>query len=165
MSEVHWLREVPAEIRVHSPLTPLGYEDFFYGPSRPIEMSPEAWARALHSAPVRLRLVLGIAVFTQRRVLGLRLGRHSAERLFGWTVAERGDHWFRLEAVSWMGEANLLFHRDERHVSVATFLRYDRRIGKIIWTPVSHGHRRVGLALLGYVLNTAASRASRLSTA
>ena len=166
MARVHWLPEVPGEIRSHDPLMVSNYEDLFYGPPAPsIDMSPEAWAAVLQRAPARLRRLLRMALFTQRRILGLRLRRHSAAHLLGWNVAERGDHWFRLEASSWMGEAHLVFHSDERHVSVATFLRYDRPIGKVIWAPVAFGHRMVGLALLSYVLNASTLRLSRrLST-
>ena len=161
MARVRWLNEVPPEIRSHDTLAHADYEDMFYGPAKPLDMSPEAWTRNLQRAPARLLLVLRMALLAQRRILGLRLQRPSTQHPLGWKLAERGDHWFRLEAASWMGEGHLVFHRDGRHVSVATFLRYDWYIGKLIWAPMSYGHRMVGLALLGYVLNAPQSPLSR----
>lgn len=162
MSPVHWLREVPAEIRAHDTLVGANYEDIFYGLAiDAVDMSPEAWARSFYGAPARLRLVLRLAHFTQRRVLGMRLNRDSPHHFLGWELAARGDHWFRLEAISWMGEGHLIFHRDRQRVSVATILRYDRRIGKVIWVPVSRLHALVGLLLLRYALEDPSLRLSR----
>ena len=131
---------------------------------RPIDMSAERWARALaDTAPSGVRLLLRLAVLVQRRLLGLRLEpRPSASHLLGWRLADHGDHWFRLEADSpWLGTAHLVFLRDEGQVSVATFLRYRRRIAALVWAPVSLLHGLVGLVILRHVVTAPSMTAAR----
>lgn len=158
MATVRFQRRIPDAVRTHDMLSRADYSDMFTGATREsITMSPEQWTRALlHEAPVRIRLILGLASLVQRKILGLRLDGHATNNLFGWRLAARGDHWFILESQSWLGQAHLLFHQDQRQVSVATLLWYKRRIGAVIWLPVSLLHRQVGLALLRYAVNAPA---------
>jgi hypothetical protein len=39
-------------------------------------------------------------------------------------------------------------HADDEQLSFASFIRYDRWLGKIVWPPVSLIHRQVALALV-----------------
>ena len=163
MSSVHWERSVPDEISGHDTLVNPDYADVFFGwVAAPTVRSPEAWARALiQDAPLRLRVLLRVAVLVQTNLLGLRLSRRpSPDHFLGWRIAARGDHWFRLEAASWFGVAHLVFHFDRRRVSVATFIRYDHRLSRLIWLPVSYGHRHVGLAILRYAVSAPSLRMS-----
>jgi hypothetical protein len=61
----------------------------------------------------------------------------------GWKIADRGDSWIRVEASSWFMTANIVFQIDEGRVSFATFIRYDRPVAALVWTPVSIIHRAI----------------------
>jgi hypothetical protein len=156
VASAHWQRDVPDAIRALDTLERVDYGDLFTATAgEPVAITPERWARALHhGAPFRVRLILGAALLVQRRILGLRLERGpAATNMLGWRLAERGRNWFRLEAVSWMGEAHLLIHAEGRQVSIATLLRYDHRMSPLVWTPISTLHRQVGLALVRYAVS------------
>jgi hypothetical protein len=162
MSAVYWARTVPDELRAHDTMIDPDYSDIFFGTvATPVELTP-AWIRSvLSNAPARLRLALGLALLTQRYVLGLQLERgRTADHLIGWSIADRGDHWFRLEAASRLGRGHLVFHLDGRRLAMATFLRHDRWVGRLIWAPVSLGHRAVGLALVRYATTWTGSQES-----
>ncbi|QFU87217.1 DUF2867 domain-containing protein [Amycolatopsis sp. YIM 10] len=119
------------------------YTDTF---SRPINetATPEQWARALFGdvPGPGARLIW-------RGLLGLRLSRGpSAETVAGWRIAERGDDWIRLETTSWFLTANLLVTAADDRLTLSTYLRYDRRIGYLVWPPLSAVHRRLAPGLL-----------------
>jgi hypothetical protein len=109
--------------------------------------SPEQWARAA------VEDAAGLAgQFVWRVLVGLRLERRPApDCVGGWKVADRGDSWIRLEAASWFLTAHLVVRVDDGHVSVATFIRYDRPIAALVWPPLSAGHR---LAMPGLLRHT-----------
>jgi hypothetical protein len=139
VSTIVGVHNVPAAIRSHDTLARPDYVDLFTGPARgATERSPEEWARAVledtptgRSAPVLWRL------------LGLRLGpRPSPDCIQGWRIADRGDDWIRIETASWFVTAHAVVQVDEDQLSLALFLRYDRRIAALIWAPVSVMHRR-----------------------
>ncbi|MBV9100672.1 MAG: hypothetical protein JOZ46_06025 [Candidatus Dormibacteraeota bacterium] len=156
---VRWRREAPQRIREHDTLDRVDYADTFAGlASAPLALTPAAWAQALGpSAPWRMRLIVRAAHLVQRRVLGLRLDpRHAANHVLGWRLADAGDHWFRMEAAGWLGQAHLVFHMDGDEVCIGTLLRYDHRMAAIVWAPVSLLHRQVGLALLRYLITAPA---------
>ena len=145
---VAWQRDVPESIRSLVGLTSPDYVDLFTARTNEAsEKSAEDWARvALEEAPDHLRLAV---VLAQRLVLGLRLGpRRSPDYILGWKIADRGDRWVRTEAASWMMTASLVFKVDEAELSVATSVRYDRRMAALVWPPISIVHRKVGLALM-----------------
>jgi len=145
---VAWQRDVPESIRSLVGLTSPDYVDLFTARTNEAsEKSAEDWARvALEEAPDHLRLAV---VLAQRLVLGLRLGpRRSPDYILGWKIADRGDSWVRTEAASWMMTASLVFKVDEAELSVATSVRYDRRMAALVWPPISIVHRKVGLALM-----------------
>src|SRR4029450_1567378 len=87
--------------------------------------------------------------FIWRGILGLRLkSRPSTGRVGGWKIADRGEDWIRLEAASWFMTAHLVTGLGDGHLSVGTFIRYDRPIAALIWVPVSAVHRRLMPGLL-----------------
>lgn len=106
--------------------------------------TPEQWARAMFgdvpSAAGRL---------IWRGLLGLRLSRgQSPDTVAGWRIAERGEGWIRLEATSWFLTGNLVVRTADGRVSLATFLRYERTLGRLVWPPLSAVHRRLAPGLL-----------------
>jgi hypothetical protein len=149
-----WQRDVPESLRSLDGLARPDYADLFTARANGVsEQAAEEWARAaLEGAPDHLRLA---AVLAQRLLLGLRLGPlRSPNYILGWKIAERGNDWVRIEATSWMMAASLVFKVDEVGLSVATFVRYDRRLAAVIWPPISIVHRKVGLAMMRHALRT-----------
>jgi hypothetical protein len=109
--------------------------------------SPEEWARAAVEAA-------GLGGQVVWRVLcGLRLAwRPSPDYVGGWKIADRGDSWIRLEAASWFMTAHLVLEVDDRHLSVATFIRYDRPMAALVWPPLSAAHRFLMPGLLRHTV-------------
>jgi hypothetical protein len=100
----------------------------------------------LGDVPVPLRVLVPVA---QRLLLGLRLQlQPSPDHLLGWKIADRGDNWVRIEAASWFISSHVIFLADGGQLSLASFLRYDRRIAALIWPPVSLIHRQVTVAMM-----------------
>ena len=132
------LRQIPESIVALSGFDSTDYFDVFRVETEGTTRAPEQWARAL------LEDAAGIGgQFVFRGVLGLRLtGRRSPNHVGGWKIADRGDRWIRLEAVSWLLEAHIVVQVDEASVSVGTFLANARPIAKLIWTPMSTVHRQ-----------------------
>lgn len=150
-----WHREAPASSRALATMPHPDYTDVFTGTLHaPFDMPPDRWVRGLlRTVPRHGRLFLGAVLAVQRLVLGLRLPRRpTPDGLLGWTVTGRGDDWLRLDAASPMMRGQLVFRADGRQLSVATFVRYERRRARVIWPPVSILHRAVGLALIRYAV-------------
>jgi hypothetical protein len=144
-----WQRDVPESIRSLGGLADPDYVDLFTATTNEASEKPvEDWARIALERVMPGYLRLGVFV-AQRLLLGLRLGpRRSPDYIAGWKIADRGDSWVRIEAASWMMTASLVFKIDEARLSLATFLRYDRRMAALVWPPISIAHRKVGLALM-----------------
>lgn len=133
---------VPAEIRALSTMTGPVYADAFTMSAGVPGRSPEEWARALFED------VGGRGAQVIWRVfLGLRLTA-SPDRVAGWRIADRGDTWVRLEARSWFLTGHLVVQADDDHVTLATFVRYDRPLASRVWRPLSGCHRRLAPGLL-----------------
>ncbi len=136
-------RNVPGSIRALSSLPDAHYADFFALPTD-AAATPEQWARAMFGD------VPGPAgTLIWRGLLGLRLRRgRSPATVAGWLIAGRGEDWIRLEAASWFLTGNLLVRAADGRVSLGTFLRYERRLGHVVWPPLSAVHRRLAPGLL-----------------
>ncbi|GGP81924.1 DUF2867 domain-containing protein [Streptomyces sindenensis] len=149
--------EIPGPIRALSSLSRIDYADVFTlstdataGTDADTNVgagtgaTAELWARALFGDvpdPVE-RLIW-------RGLLGLRLSRgRSPGTVAGWRIAERGEDWIRLEAASWFLTGNLVVRAADGQVSLGTFLRYDRRLARAVWPPLSAVHRRLAPGLL-----------------
>jgi hypothetical protein len=109
--------------------------------------TPEQLVRAVLNGMPRGLLVFVSLV--QRVFLGFRLKlRPSPDRLLGWKIVGRGENWMRIEAASWFMTGHVVMHVDEGQISLASFIRYDRRPAAFVWPPVSLIHRQVALALV-----------------
>jgi hypothetical protein len=115
--------------------------------------TPERWARAMFGD------VPGPGeVLIWRGFLGLRLHRgRSPGTVAGWRIEDRDTDRIRLVATSWFLTAHLEVRTSAGQVSLTTSLRYDRRIGHIVWPPLSAVHR----ALVPGVLRAADTRVRR----
>jgi len=146
--------DIPEVIRSISGMDHPDYIDLFSlttsgGP----KASPEQWARRA------IEDVAGLGgQFIWRGILGLRLkSRPSTERVGGWKIADGGKDWIRLEASSWCLTAHLVIRLDE-HLSVGTFIRYDRPLATPIWRPASAVHRHLMPGLLHQTVRLQARR-------
>jgi hypothetical protein len=148
--------EVPGSVRVLSSLPDPDYADLFTL-STDTEAAPEQWARAMFGdVPSVAELLIW------RGLLGLRLARgRSPATVAGWQIGGRGEDWIRLEAASWFLTGNLLVQAANGRVSLATFLRYDRCLGRGVWPPLSAIHRRVVPGLLHDAAAQAAIKSRR----
>ena len=145
----------PRAIRSLSTLASPDYVDFFtITTDGAAGGSPEQWARAA------VEDAAGLAgQFVWRVLCGLRLERRlSPDSIGGWKIADRGDSWIRLEAVSWFMTTQIVIQVDDAQLSVATFIRYDRPMAALAWPPLSAGHR---LAMPGLLRQTV--RATRIA--
>lgn len=141
-------RNVPEAIRSLSTMSP-DYVDLFTARTRGAAgRSPEQWARA------GVGDAAGLAgQFVWRVLLGLGLGpRRSPDHVGGWKIADRGESWIRLEAASWFLTAHIVVQVEEEQLSVATFIRYDLRLARLVWPPLSIGHRQAMPGLLRHAV-------------
>ena len=155
MPSVFQQPNVPEAVRSLSTLATPDYVDLFrITTDGTAGRSPEQWARA------GVEDAAGLAgQFVWRVLCGLRLGwRPSPDYVGGWKIADRGDSWIRLEAASWFMTAQIVVQADDRQLSVATFIRYDRPMAALVWPPLSAGHR---LAMPGLLRQ--AVRATRIA--
>ncbi len=146
-STVRWGREVPEAIRCLGALADADYADIV---TATIDETPDRTLEELIDATLK-GVPRGLLVFTpfvQRVFLGLRLKlRPSPDYLLGWRIADRGENWMRIEAASWFLTGHVVMQIDERQLSFASFIRYDRRLAEFVWPPISLIHRQVALTL------------------
>lgn len=143
------LDKLPETIRSLSTVADVDYADLYTATTTEArDQSPEQWIRAvLEDTP------LGRRARVLWRLLGLRLGpTNSLNYVQGWKIAARGDDWIRLQTQSWFLTALAVCHVDDEHLSIALFLRYDRPIAALIWTPVSVMHQQAVPVLLHQAL-------------
>jgi hypothetical protein len=150
-------RSVPGPVRAIDPLTDPDYTDSFeVDMSGAKPRSPEQWARAtFEDAPVAMRwfLLLGWRVG-----LGLRLGPlRSPDHVQGWHIADRATSSVILELQSWFLNCHLVFWLDDTRLVFSSSIRYERKIGAVIWPPVSIIHRRAVAYLLQHAVYRAIS--------
>jgi hypothetical protein len=142
-------REIPGSVLALSSMPDPDYADLFTLPTD-AKAAPEQWARAMFG-----HVPSGAELLIWRGLLGLRLARgRSPATVAGWRIGGRGEDWIRLEAASAFLTADLLVQAADGRVSLATFLRYDRGLGRVVWPPLSALHRR----LVPGVLRHAAAR-------
>ncbi|MHB8242757.1 MAG: hypothetical protein ACYDHN_12315 [Solirubrobacteraceae bacterium] len=151
---VSWGRAIPEAIRSLGALADADYADIV---TASLDETPGGTPEQLIEAALAgvPRSLLFLVPFVQRVALGLRLQlRPSPNHVLGWTIAERGDKWMRIEAASWILTAHVVMHADQGRLSFASFVRYDRRLAAFVWPPVSLIHRQVALALVRSAIRT-----------
>jgi hypothetical protein len=156
-------RRVNAAVQAMSNMTPPDYVDLFTATAAQIRRaSPEYWARTAIE-----RAAGGGGQLIWRGLLRLRLASSRAPDLVGgWRIGERADRWIRLEAASSSLTAHIAIAADDGELSMATFLRYDRPFGAILWRPLSAIHRGLmpGLLRSAVTLERAGARPSIAAT-
>jgi hypothetical protein len=146
-------RSVPEVVRGIDPLTDPDYIDAFETDASDAKRrSPEQWARAtFEDAPAAMRWFL---LASWRVGLGLRLGpRHSPDHVLGWYILDRATNSVTLELHSWFLNCRLVFWLDKTKLVFSSSIRYERKIGAVIWPPVSIIHRRIVLYLLQHAVH------------
>jgi hypothetical protein len=110
--------------------------------------SAEQWARAtFEGAPRELRAFI---VAGWIAVLGLRLApRSSPDHVLGWTIATNEPDRVIIEAPFRFGTAHNLLSLEGSRVLFATFVRYEKRGGRIVWLSAAPLHQRIIPYLLG----------------
>jgi hypothetical protein len=118
--------------------------------------SAEQWARAtFEDAPRALR---AFVVFGWTTVLGLRLEpRPSPDRVLGWSFVTTGSDTIILEEPFRYGTAHNVVRVEGSQVLVATFVRYEKRGGRLVWSIAAPLHHRI----IPYLLGRAASEWQR----
>ncbi|MCD2442022.1 DUF2867 domain-containing protein [Agromyces sp. SYSU K20354] len=108
-----------------------------------VRVDPVEWASALLDG-------LGDrGQFIWRRVLGLRLSDlGETDTVAGWPIVARDVDWVRLEASSKDLTGQLVISVDGDTVTLATFVRYRRMRGRIVWQLILPMHRVVTARLL-----------------
>ncbi|MFI0372095.1 hypothetical protein ACH35V_29900 [Actinomadura sp. 1N219] len=135
--------DVPRPVRALSSLSDIDYVDLFTL-TTDRDAPPEQWARTMFGDTPTLA-----ERFIWRVLLGLRLAKgRSPDTVAGWQITGRGENWIRLEAASRSLTGNLLVQAADGRVSLATFIRYDRLPGRLLWSPLSAVHRRLAPGLL-----------------
>jgi deazaflavin-dependent oxidoreductase (nitroreductase family) len=136
-------RSVPGAVRAIDSLADPDYTDAFEADTSGAKpRSPEQWARAtFEDAPAAMRWFLRIS---WRAGLGLRLGpRRSPDHVLGWHILDRAANSVTLELRSWFLYCHLVFWLEDTKLVFSTSIRYERKIGAVIWPPVSILHRRI----------------------
>lgn len=121
------------------------------------ERSAEQWARAtFEEAPNALRafIVAGWSVG-----LGLRLGpRPSPDYVLGWRILTNTPDLIIMTVQSaLLGTAHLVFEVESSRVRLTSFVRYEMRSARPIWSAVQPIHHQV----VPYLLGRAASQSPK----
>ncbi len=130
--------EVPRTLEVLAALTPVDYrEAYTFSTTDP--RSAEQWARlALEHAPLTDRAAM-ITVWT---LLGIRLAPPwSRSQVLGWRLLHNTPDAVLLEARAAAGvTARLILHTTGTDVTQAMLIRYDRPLGRLIWSRMAPRH-------------------------
>jgi hypothetical protein len=130
--------------------------DYAYGcavrPRQPCDWSAEEWARQVFEAaprPVRTLIVLG-----WRFGLRLRLGpTRDAAHVLGWRIVGRASSDVVLAVGSPLLEARLVIQVRDKMACHLTFIRFERRLTRVLWAVAAPIHERV----IPYLLSDAAA--------
>ncbi len=144
---------VPRAIQDGGGFTKVDYASAFAMSTRDAEaLTAEQWARAtFDAAPAPLRWLMVVA---WTRLLGLRLGPRSSPRhVLGWPVAESGPddgpESIILAARSSLITAHNVVTVRDADVVWSTFVRFDHRLARRVWSLAAPAHHRMVPFLLG----------------
>jgi hypothetical protein len=109
-----------------------------------VAATPEQWARAMFG-----NVPNAAETLIWRGLLGMPLyRRRSSATVAGWPIVAHTATSLLLENGSWFLTANLLVHARPDEVSLATSVQYDRPPARVLWSLLSHLHRRLVPGLL-----------------
>lgn len=111
--------------------------------------SAEQWVRAtFEGAPRALRWLVTVG---WQYVLGFRLGpRPSPTHVLGWRIVTGTPDSILLELQSPFMTAHKVLRVESSRVFTATFVRYERRPARALWSVVAPIHHRTEPYLLGH---------------
>lgn len=111
--------------------------------------SPEQWVRAtFEDAPRAMRWLV---VVGWRYVLGLRLGpRSSPAYVLGWKIVLATPDAITLEVRSALVTATKVLRVEGSRVRMTTFVHYERRVGRALWSAIAPVHHQTEPYLLGH---------------
>ncbi|NDZ78419.1 DUF2867 domain-containing protein [Streptomyces sp. SID10853] len=141
--------EVPQAARTAGESATADYASAFELRSRQARSgTPEQWARAtFEDAPAVVRWIL-LRGWTL--VLGLRMGpRPSPGHVLGWELTESGSASVTLDARSPLIAARNVVVVDDSGVVWVTFVRYHRRLSRLVWAAAAPVHHLAVPWLLG----------------
>lgn len=109
--------------------------------------APQDWAREMFErAPGALRWPVLVG---WRAVLRLRLGpAHSPDHVLGWQITQSTESALVLESGSTLLTARKTFLVNASQIIVTTYVRYERPLGRYIWSVVAPVHHRTEPLLL-----------------
>jgi hypothetical protein len=132
--------EVPAETRAIDTLADPNYAVSFAAPANSTR-TPEQWARAVFeatSAGMRWYLFIG-----WRCGLGLKLApRSSPDHIAGWRILDSTSQAIIIEAESPLLVAHNVTRVNDGCINLTTFGRYERRLGRFVWSVAAPLHVR-----------------------
>jgi hypothetical protein len=110
--------------------------------------SPEQWIRdAFEDAP---RAVRSFVVIGWRYFLGLQLGpRRSPAHVLGWKIARNAPDSIVIEVRSALVSARKVLRLESSRAVMTTFVHYEQRAGRAIWSALAPVHHRTEPYLLG----------------
>jgi Protein of unknown function (DUF2867) len=108
--------------------------------------SPEQWARAtFEEAP---RILHWFVLVGWRAVLRLRLEPRGSASVLGWIIHRTTPDAITLEARSSLISARKVLTVDRHAVILTTVVRYERRLGRVLWSAIAPVHHRIEPLLL-----------------
>ncbi|WP_405783438.1 DUF2867 domain-containing protein [Streptomyces sp. NBC_00859] len=146
--------DVPEAARTSGDFAAADYASAFGLPMpRAGSRTPEQWARAtFEDAPAAVRWFL-LRGWTL--VLGLRMGpRPSPGHVLGWLVSQSGPGSVTLEARSSLVVTRNIVVVDGSGVVWITFVRYNRRLSRLVWAVAAPVHHLAVPRLLGRAART-----------
>jgi hypothetical protein len=110
--------------------------------------SAEQWIRdAFEDAP---RAVRSFVVIGWRYLLGLQLGPpRSPAHVLGWKIVASSPDSIVLEVRSALVSARKVLRVESSRVVTTTFVRYEQRAGRAVWSALAPAHHRTEPYLLG----------------
>ncbi|WP_040509875.1 DUF2867 domain-containing protein [Gordonia soli] len=126
-----------------------------YELTTPIGAAPQDYARAMFGdvpTPGERFIWTGLLHITLSRGT-------SPDTIAGWRLAEETADWVRMEARSWFLTAHLVVRAVGDRLSLTTYIRYDRIVGRLAWTTLSGVHRSLVPGLLRDAARRVAQRA------
>lgn len=113
------------------------------------DRSPEQWVRdTFEGAPRPLRWFVRVG---WRYVLGFRLGpRPSPAHVLGWKIVSTTPEAIKLEVQSPLVTALKVLRVEDSRVVMTTFVRYERKSARAVWSAIAPVHHRTEPYLLGH---------------